>query len=582
MSLCKKLQYIKLLACGVVLVVLSSCYQYDPIEAKERLLAGLKENPNPNGGGEDPENPPIIPEPINPPDNPDAPDDKPNKGESLIKVHFNFDKWVKKPDMPYFLPLTSDREDPSNTYWVSASNRGYTMFSSKLEDYPVLELKEGYKNSGVKLISRPPGVSVSLVPKLLAGSLYAGRVVGNITNTNPAEFGRPWPYEPKQLKVYYKYKAGTKAINGLTGQDKGSINAVLYDVTYNKSYLDKESVKNDERIVLRAYKQVSDEANWKELTLDFKVINERLYKKLDVEKRKYRLALIFSSSAKGDVYIGALGSTLCVDELTVICKNPKQEEEQKEQPNSGNGTEPTTKEQTIETLVSFDSWKTVIGKRGSYGEIIPEENGLEWFSPSNEDYDKNGWSKIYNYSYPLTELKRAKSGSGCLLLTRGSQFKLPNYIISGLLCNGYSKPNRIGQNWDKGEPSQISFNYKYKAGAKTVYGGLKGKDKGLVRALFYEVTDDDGYYLNAAELKKTDNDRIVLECSQAFGDEEWGQEMTLEFEVKNEARYKALDFKQKKYRLALIFSSSYKYLEKQGVWDSMLQIDELKIISKKK
>ncbi len=559
---------------GIILSLglLSSCYEYDPIEAKERMLASLKLKPKPVT----PPEPPVV-----------GPTIEPNTGggekgdDEFVTMHFGFDIWKQKANEPYFIPMNNPTEDPANSFWVSASNRGYTNFTSKLSEFPVLELKEGYKGSGVKLISRPPvGGKAAFAPKLLAGSLYSGLVVGNKMSQNPAYFGHSWKYEPTQLKLFYKYKAGDQAINGLVGNDKGAVNAVLYDISYDESYLDKKTIKNSDRIVLQAYKQLEDVADWTELILDFKPVNQSLYKQLDMTKRKYRLAIIFSSSAKGDVFIGALGSTLCIDELTLVSKNNKPKQ-------TGGGSGGTTPQDDKVEVTSFDfnSWKQVSNTKGRFSTPIlsSDENPSQsyWQSQANFTFDKEGG----NYDYPVQELKNAWNGSGIKLISRSNYPRLPYKLIPGEIYNGSVNPKRIGRDWAKGEPQKISFHYKYKAGEPklgSVYGKLEGADKGLVKAMLYEVTDNEGYYLNDAELKKAENDRIVLEIEQVLGETDWGKELTLDFSVANETRYKALDFNNKKYRLAIIFTSSYKSLEGKGVWDSCLQIDELNIYSKKK
>lgn len=552
-----------------MLGIISSCYQYDPIDAKERLIEELK-NKNGKLPSPDPENP----QPENPSEEP-IPEPS-EDGKEFTKIHFSFDSWKKKPDMPYYIPVNSEKEKASNTYWVSASNRGYTNFSSDLQLFPVLELKEGYKNSGVQLISRPPvGPKAAFAPQLLAGSLYSGLVVGGLMNQNPTRFGKAWRLEPIKLSFYYKYKAGDTPINGLQGQDVGAVNVVLYDITYDKTYLDKTSVKNDSRIVLKAYSHLAEQAEWKEITLEFKQQNKNLYKSLDFKKREYRLAIIFSSSARGNEFVGALGSTLCIDELSVVCKN-----EAKENGNNQNDENPNN--QLEQTHFSFDQWKKVPNSKGNYyTPVLTEDEDPKksyWASESNFIFDTEGGS----YTYPVQKLENGKQGSGVKLISRSNYPHLPYYLIAGELYNGYVNPTRIGRNWEKGEPTCLKFHYKYKAGKSTIYGDLQGNDKGAVRALLYEVTDDETYYLNKAELKKEDNERIILEAYQEFGNQDWGSEMILDFNVKNEARYKSLDFKNKKYRLAILFTSSYKSLEGKGVWDSTLQIDELTIYSKKK
>ncbi len=571
-------QYKKLIAVVFVLFSLHSCYQYDPIDAKERMIASLKNNKtgkddNKQGAGSE-EDPTPIPD-----IDPKPKDDETSK---TVEHHFSFDTWKQVPEKPYYLPVINEKEDPSHSYWVSASNNGYTNFTSDLSLYPVLELKEGYKKSGVQLISRKPiGTLALFSPKIISGALYSGKVEGGSMNTNPVRFGHKWSYEPSKLKVFVKYKSGDEPIGGLNGKDQGSISAVFYDVTDNSAYLDKNTIDNDSRIVLKAYTTVSEQAEWRELVLDFKVMNEAKYEDLNFKNRKYRLAIIFSSSAKGDDFIGAIGSTLSIDELTIFSK----EVASKSDPTKPED-KPSDEDKSLEKEhFSFDLWKKMPKTKGTFSVPVQDEevDPLQsyWVSASNLFFDEKGG----NYSYPVQELKDSKKGSGIFLISRSTYPNLPYVFIPGEIYTGQTTPTSMGQDWNKGIPKKLVVNYKYKSGPLSrsyIYGGLKGKDKGLIKAVLYEVTDKEDYYLNNDELKLENNERIILEAKELVEEQDWGQELTIKFRVRNEDRYKSLDFEQKKYRLAIILSSSYLGHEGKGIWNSTMKIDELTVYYEKK
>ena len=57
---------------------------------------------------------------------------------------------------------------------------------------------------------------------------------------------------------------------------------------------------------------------WTPFSIDFKFLCD-----LDLDllkQRGYSLTIVFSSSADGDQFEGAIGSTLCVDKVRLACK----------------------------------------------------------------------------------------------------------------------------------------------------------------------------------------------------------------------------------------------------------------------
>ncbi len=316
------------------LIALSSCSQNDPIREKERLIASgniKKDNDDKNDKGkqEEPKKPDSPEEPKKPAE-PEAP-----KTVYIETLH-SFDLWKKIGDeSSYSLPLISENEDITKSYWASASNAGYTILASSPESYPVVELVQGYKGSAAALRSIQGFYLFGMGTKLIAGSVYTGSVNSKSLASRPLEstlFGQAWTDGiPTELKLYYQYKSGEKIIHGQNGKvptdipthDQGSISGVLYETTEDPSALNGNTVNNDPRIVARAYKLIDPSQpakEWKELSLAFEPINKEAYDQIDFSKKKYALALIFSSSARGDKYIGAVGSELLIDEVKVISK----------------------------------------------------------------------------------------------------------------------------------------------------------------------------------------------------------------------------------------------------------------------
>jgi len=66
---------------------------------------------------------------------------------------------------------------------------------------------------------------------------------------------------------------------------------------------------------------VAPKEDWTEFEIKFKYLTDI---DLDVlEQNGYSLALVFSSSKQGDRFIGAIGSTLCIDKVRIICEKEK-------------------------------------------------------------------------------------------------------------------------------------------------------------------------------------------------------------------------------------------------------------------
>ncbi|MFR8356777.1 MAG: PCMD domain-containing protein [Parabacteroides sp.] len=97
--------------------------------------------------------------------------------------------------------------------------------------------------------------------------------------------------------------------------DECSIKGVLYEVSSESETLTGVDISGSKKIV--AIAQLADGSAKSEYTpfsLEFKYLEGKTY---DATKL-YKLALICSSSAKGDTFNGAAGSTLFVDELEVV------------------------------------------------------------------------------------------------------------------------------------------------------------------------------------------------------------------------------------------------------------------------
>ena len=96
--------------------------------------------------------------------------------------------------------------------------------------------------------------------------------------------------------------------------DAPAINAVLYEVdSYAFDFLDGTNLQTSEKIVAKA--SLKDETA-KPIYTDFNINFDWGSNKFDPTK-KYKLAIVCSSSKDGDKFSGAPGSVLYVDDLKV-------------------------------------------------------------------------------------------------------------------------------------------------------------------------------------------------------------------------------------------------------------------------
>jgi len=105
-------------------------------------------------------------------------------------------------------------------------------------------------------------------------------------------------------------------------KDQGSIYSVMYrnhDNAGNEVMLHGDDVLTNPHIVAVARMvDVTGTEDWTKFELDFKYfdnIDETL-----LNNYGYNLAIVFSSSYEGDHFEGAVGSTLLIDKVRLICK----------------------------------------------------------------------------------------------------------------------------------------------------------------------------------------------------------------------------------------------------------------------
>lgn len=204
------------------------------------------------------------------------------------------------------------------------------------EPYPVLETNDAKLGSAASLTTLdtkgvPSILGYPAVPKVTSGSLFNGSFIVNTENTLAStRFGAPCDREPKTFTGSYKYTPGTiyyqakfpgdtqkaNEVEVVDKKDTPAINAVLYEVdTYAFEYLDGTNLLTSDKIAAIASVEYNEDAErgYIDFNVSFKYKNNKAF---DTTK-KYKLAIVCSSSKDGDTFSGAPGSKLLVDDLEI-------------------------------------------------------------------------------------------------------------------------------------------------------------------------------------------------------------------------------------------------------------------------
>ena len=225
----------------------------------------------------------------------------------------------------YEIMNNGERQD-----WASGNSAyAFSGVGTSPDVYPTYftdDAKEG--KSALKIVTRSTGEwGANLKKPIAAGNLYLGSFVTNTALVNPlraTRFGKPFYLKPQRLRGWYKYAPGAnftnKDNNILPGRvDEFDIYAVLFDTSNGSNYLTGENVLTSPDVVAIARLEDSNATDeYVEFNIPFHYLQE-----FDAQKQadyKYSLTVVFSSSKTGDVFEGAVGSTLIVDDVELICE----------------------------------------------------------------------------------------------------------------------------------------------------------------------------------------------------------------------------------------------------------------------
>lgn len=244
---------------------------------------------------------------------------------------FSFEHFELNSNNKYNIWYEINNNGIRSDLWASG-NAGF-MFTGKgktPDDFPTTTDANGKRGNCIRLTTRDTGSFGKLAKMpIAAGNIFIGEFLSENAMKKPLEatrFGMNIaPRKPAYLTGYYKYTPGEvftdKKKNPVEGRrDTCAIYSVLYEVDPdNFVSLDGSNVTSSDRIVLIAeIKNPGEPDQWTEFMIPFEAMNDKVFDPERLANNGYAIAVVASSSKDGAFFEGAVGSTLHVDELSII------------------------------------------------------------------------------------------------------------------------------------------------------------------------------------------------------------------------------------------------------------------------
>lgn len=255
---------------------------------------------------------------------------------AVLNPDFDFENVeLEQPRERFYIWFAYDQNQKRQDLWATG-NSGFALSrsSAKPHEYPSVMLEQGVSGKGVKLETCSTGAFGAMVNmRIAAGNLF----LGSFDTQNALKdamkatrFGVPVNRKPVRFTGYYKFQPGEKFQDRYGIEVPGRVDApdayaVLYKNTdesgqpvtlYGDDVLTNENIVAIARVPEFKVTGISDTSNWEyfDLPLEYK-------QELDMVRLSnlgYNLAVVFTSSIEGATFCGAVGSTLLVDESTII------------------------------------------------------------------------------------------------------------------------------------------------------------------------------------------------------------------------------------------------------------------------
>lgn len=258
-------------------------------------------------------------------------------------------KFIVDNNVDYNFSFESTEEDPSNKFqtflsdaadstisWDSG-NQGFALTLALTggaegpESYPTYQIDNGKEGKAARLITKSTGsLGATFGAPMAAGNLFLGKFdeVNLEDAREGVHFGNPYQAKsaPIALKGYFKYKSGEEGVvvnnedisnfeNGDT--DRWDAYAILFKKQDEDNFLKGNHDFDDPRIVAIAHIDPEDAVesdDWKEFNIPFEFEEGQEF---DLNE-DYMFTIVFSASVEGDLFNGAIGSTLDIDEVELV------------------------------------------------------------------------------------------------------------------------------------------------------------------------------------------------------------------------------------------------------------------------
>ncbi len=243
-----------------------------------------------------------------------------------MPVVFNFEHWYQPDGKRYMLPCEyiGDAGQPMQLNIWACGNEAYAYVAGKNDHtaYPTQPSSTSDAFEGkyaVKLVTKSTG---DLDKPIAAGNLFIGEFdPKDYEPRNGTHFGLPFRRKPLRFIGKYRYSSGGATLK--TGeQDRCKIQAVLYRTDEQVKYLTGSTIAVSPYVIARAELPENSSSStsgegYASFDVEFDYTGE--LDKAVLAKGGYNLAIVLSSSRNGDTYDGAVGSTLWVDTLEIVC-----------------------------------------------------------------------------------------------------------------------------------------------------------------------------------------------------------------------------------------------------------------------
>ena len=247
-------------------------------------------------------------------------------------VCYDFEHYELDANYGRFYVWYEESADGRQPIWASGNGGFFIANQSKgADDYPTTPSDGGIDGGKcLRLTTLDTGpLGRSTGRPIAAGNMFLGAFNTALAlrdALHSTEMGVPFTQLPQKVTGYYRYEPGAEYKNKAQQvmeyrRDSADIYAVLYrnhDADGRPTVLYGDDVLTSPLIVRKArIDYVKPASAWTFFELPFAElapVDEEL-----LRGRGYNLALVFSASIHGDLFEGAIGSTLYIDKVNIIC-----------------------------------------------------------------------------------------------------------------------------------------------------------------------------------------------------------------------------------------------------------------------